>query len=253
MGAHLERIVELHRIGAVRVRLPVVLTAIRDKLSERVRSLVATVDPDRLEQEVEREVQRRRAVGDRADGDELGAGLGVRTDGLEVDPTGDLERHEPVAMATVVRTWRSAPRPAGASMLVGPDETPRATRRVAKSRWPYLPTARPSLPFVPPLPFAPPDMADGDRHRIGSIRGLRRAGQPKDLGDHGRDLRFVGAATAGDGADRDPRLRAGHGRLHHAVDAVAQHTTSAARTAASRSSTTSTPLPSSTRSRASSG
>jgi xanthine dehydrogenase accessory factor len=28
------------------------------------------------------------------------------------------ERHEPVAMATVVRTWRSAPRPAGASMLV---------------------------------------------------------------------------------------------------------------------------------------
>jgi xanthine dehydrogenase accessory factor len=29
-----------------------------------------------------------------------------------------LERGEPVAMSTVVRTWRSAPRPAGASMLV---------------------------------------------------------------------------------------------------------------------------------------
>ncbi len=29
-----------------------------------------------------------------------------------------VERGEPVAMATVVRTWRSAPRPAGASMLV---------------------------------------------------------------------------------------------------------------------------------------
>src|SRR5919199_216975 len=28
---------------------------------------------------------------------------------------------EPVGMATVVATWRSAPRPAGASMLVGPD------------------------------------------------------------------------------------------------------------------------------------
>ena len=28
------------------------------------------------------------------------------------------ERHEPCAMATVVRTWRSAPRPAGASMIV---------------------------------------------------------------------------------------------------------------------------------------
>ena len=30
---------------------------------------------------------------------------------------------EPVGMATVVRTWRSAPRPAGATMLVGPDGT----------------------------------------------------------------------------------------------------------------------------------
>ncbi len=27
---------------------------------------------------------------------------------------------EPVGVATVVATWRSAPRPAGASMLVGP-------------------------------------------------------------------------------------------------------------------------------------
>ncbi|GAA2354244.1 XdhC/CoxI family protein [Dactylosporangium salmoneum] len=30
---------------------------------------------------------------------------------------------EPVGMATVVRTWRSSPRPAGATMLVGPDGT----------------------------------------------------------------------------------------------------------------------------------
>ena len=30
---------------------------------------------------------------------------------------------EPVGMATVVGTWRSAPRPAGAVMLVGPDGT----------------------------------------------------------------------------------------------------------------------------------
>src|SRR5215212_1436707 len=30
---------------------------------------------------------------------------------------------EPVGMGTVVGTWRSAPRPAGASMLVGPDGT----------------------------------------------------------------------------------------------------------------------------------
>src|SRR5438445_9838482 len=29
----------------------------------------------------------------------------------------------PVGMATVVATWRSAPRPPGASMLVGPDGT----------------------------------------------------------------------------------------------------------------------------------
>ncbi|MGH3425866.1 MAG: XdhC family protein [Nocardioidaceae bacterium] len=31
------------------------------------------------------------------------------------------DRGEPVGMATVVGTWRSAPRPAGATMLVGPD------------------------------------------------------------------------------------------------------------------------------------
>jgi xanthine dehydrogenase accessory factor len=39
----------------------------------------------------------------------------------------DLDRWyaagEPVAMATVVATWRSSPRPAGATMLVGPDGT----------------------------------------------------------------------------------------------------------------------------------
>jgi len=39
----------------------------------------------------------------------------------------DLERWwtagEAVAMATVVATWRSAPRPAGATMLVGADGT----------------------------------------------------------------------------------------------------------------------------------
>jgi xanthine dehydrogenase accessory factor len=33
------------------------------------------------------------------------------------------EAGEPVGMGTVVATWRSAPRPAGASMLVGPDGT----------------------------------------------------------------------------------------------------------------------------------
>src|SRR5215468_6432484 len=43
------------------------------------------------------------------------------------DVLDDLDRWygegEPVAMATVVATWRSAPRPAGATMLVGPDGT----------------------------------------------------------------------------------------------------------------------------------
>ncbi len=42
----------LTRIAAVRARLPVVLAAIRDRLNERVRNLVATVDSDRLEQEL---------------------------------------------------------------------------------------------------------------------------------------------------------------------------------------------------------
>jgi xanthine dehydrogenase accessory factor len=43
------------------------------------------------------------------------------------DVLDDLERWwaagEPVGMGTVVATWRSAPRPAGATMLVGPDST----------------------------------------------------------------------------------------------------------------------------------
>ena len=43
------------------------------------------------------------------------------------DVLDDLDRWygqgEPVAMATVVATWRSAPRPAGATMLVGADGT----------------------------------------------------------------------------------------------------------------------------------
>jgi xanthine dehydrogenase accessory factor len=43
------------------------------------------------------------------------------------DVLDDLDRWygegAPVAMATVVATWRSAPRPAGATMLVGPDGT----------------------------------------------------------------------------------------------------------------------------------
>src|SRR5215813_14172709 len=43
------------------------------------------------------------------------------------DTLTELERWwaagEPVGMATVVATWRSAPRPPGATMLVGPDGT----------------------------------------------------------------------------------------------------------------------------------
>jgi xanthine/CO dehydrogenase XdhC/CoxF family maturation factor len=54
---------------------------------------------------------------------------------IEVDRQGDPMRDvlseltewwrsgEPVGMATVVGTWRSAPRPAGATMLVGSDGT----------------------------------------------------------------------------------------------------------------------------------
>ena len=57
-GARLQELLEsrcaeiLVRIAAVRARLPAVLAAIRERLSERVRSLVTTVDNDRLEQEL---------------------------------------------------------------------------------------------------------------------------------------------------------------------------------------------------------
>jgi uncharacterized protein (TIGR00255 family) len=40
------------RVSALRARLPEVLTPIRDRLIERVRSLTATVDPSRIEQEI---------------------------------------------------------------------------------------------------------------------------------------------------------------------------------------------------------
>jgi uncharacterized protein (TIGR00255 family) len=57
-GARLAELLEsrcaeiLVRVAAVRARLPQVLAAIRDRLTERVRNLVATVDADRLEQEL---------------------------------------------------------------------------------------------------------------------------------------------------------------------------------------------------------
>lgn len=41
-----------NRVAAVRAHLPQVLSAIRDKLGERVRSLAVTVDAERLEQEI---------------------------------------------------------------------------------------------------------------------------------------------------------------------------------------------------------
>lgn len=42
----------LDRVGAVRTRLPLVLAAIRQRLEERVRSLVTSIDAQRLEQEL---------------------------------------------------------------------------------------------------------------------------------------------------------------------------------------------------------
>ncbi len=57
-GARLRDLLEgrcaeiLTRIAAVRARLPVVLAAIRERLTERVQNLVTTVDAERLEQEL---------------------------------------------------------------------------------------------------------------------------------------------------------------------------------------------------------
>jgi uncharacterized protein (TIGR00255 family) len=57
-GARIHELLEgrcadiLVHVGAVRARLPLVLQAIRDKLAERVRNLAATIEPERLEQEL---------------------------------------------------------------------------------------------------------------------------------------------------------------------------------------------------------
>ena len=60
---------------------------------------------------------------------------------------------ETVGMGTVVATWRSAPRPAGASMLVGPDGTarwaasPAAASRARSTRRPRT-SSRPASPTL---------------------------------------------------------------------------------------------------------
>ena len=61
----------------------------------------------------------------RALGTSLGTGLEGSNGMREVleDLIGWWQAGETVGMGTVVATWRSAPRPAGASMLVGPDGT----------------------------------------------------------------------------------------------------------------------------------
>src|SRR4249919_3422324 len=45
-----------------------------------------------LERIIEADVDRRRRLGDAADGDEVDAGLGDGPDGVEIDPAGRLER-----------------------------------------------------------------------------------------------------------------------------------------------------------------
>ncbi|GIK35803.1 MAG: hypothetical protein AMXMBFR45_00970 [Gammaproteobacteria bacterium] len=57
-GARIHELLEgrcadiLVHVSAVRARLPLVLQAIREKLAERVRNLAASIDPERLEQEL---------------------------------------------------------------------------------------------------------------------------------------------------------------------------------------------------------
>ena len=92
----------------------------------------------------------------------------------------------------------------------------------------------------PVLSAAPPQMADGQRQRVGGVRGPRRVAQPEQPHHHGRDLGLVRPAAAGHrrlhlawGMQRDrqaaprrahdrhrPRLR----RAHHGTDVVlAEH------------------------------
>ncbi len=46
---------------------------------------------------------------------------------------------------------------------------------------------------------AAPDVADGQRQRVGGVGGPGQLGEPQQPGHHGADLRLVGAAAAGDG------------------------------------------------------
>ncbi len=51
----------------------------------------------------------------------------------------------------------------------------------------------------PVLCGSAPDVADGEREGVGGVGGLGRFGEPQQPGDHGTDLRLVGASAAGDG------------------------------------------------------
>ena len=50
----------------------------------------------------------------------------------------------------------------------------------------------------PGLRGRPPQVADGQRERVGGVGGLRRPVEPEQPGDHRADLVLVGAAAAGD-------------------------------------------------------
>ena len=83
---------------------------------------------------------------------------------------------------------------------------------------------------------AAPDVADGQRERVGGVGGARHLAEPEQAGDHGADLGLVGAAAAGDRRldlarrvqrDREPTAcgheegdAAGLGGAHHRLHVV---------------------------------
>ena len=79
--------------------------------------------------EVERDVERRRRVGDRADRDVVDAGLGVRADRLERDPTGHLDRDP----AVDERARPRAPAPGSCCRAARGRRRPRPPRRPARA------------------------------------------------------------------------------------------------------------------------
>ena len=104
-------------------------------------------------------------------------------------------RPTPPTSTTAPSGETAATRPRTLAIIGPPPRPARQRRRPAPARRCH----RPAPPPAAVLGRAAPDVADGQRQRVGGVGRLGRRGEPQQPGDHARDLRLVRPAGAGDG------------------------------------------------------